>query len=112
MRRRRFMTACAGCAAFGAAQALRAGELRSRYYSRTRLVDKRGQALRAANITARNNYIFHYPFEGTPCFLIKLGEPTDERVSLRSGDGSVYQWPAESGPSDLLSRIPPFACIA
>jgi arsenite oxidase small subunit len=98
MRRRRFMTACAGCAAFGAAQALRAAELRARYYSRTRLVDQRGQALRAANITASNNYIFHYPFEGTPCFLIRLGEPTYERVNLRSGDGSVYQWPGGVGP--------------
>src|ERR1700682_4184469 len=98
MRRRRFMAACAGCAALGAAQALNAGELRARLYSRARLIDHSGQALRTASITSGTSYIFHYPFEGTPCFLIKLGAPTDQNVRLRNMDGSVYQWPGGVGP--------------
>src|SRR6476619_7433553 len=98
MRRRSFMAACAGCAAFGTAQAFSAGELRTRFYSRTRLFNHRGQALRAETLTAGNNYIFHYPFEGTPCFLLKLDEPTAQLVSLRSTEGSIYQWPGGVGP--------------
>src|SRR4051794_36351881 len=98
MQRRQFMAACAGCAAFGAARALKSGELRSRLYSRVRLIAEHGQPLRAAGITVGTNYIFHYPFEGTPCFLINLGEPTHQDVSLRSEDGSTYRWPGGIGP--------------
>jgi len=48
------------------------------------------------------NYIFHYPFEGTPCFLINLGQPTDQRTQLRTEDGSRYEWPGGVGPQRAI----------
>lgn len=97
MQRRDFIAACAGCAVFAGTPAHSAGEVRSRSYSRTRLVDERNQPLRAANVAIGKNYIFHYPYEGTPCFLINLGKPTGRNVSLRTEDGSTYEWPGGIG---------------
>jgi arsenite oxidase small subunit len=72
--------------------------MKPRLYSRARLTDERGQPLRTANLSAGRNYIFHYPFAGTPCFLIDLGAPTVQNVSLRTQDGSAYQWAGGVGP--------------
>ena len=99
MQRRDFLGACAGCAALGAAPIHSAqGPLKPRAYSRVRLVDERGQPLRAASLVAGRNYIFHYPFQGTPCFLINLGKPTQQNVSLNAEGGAAYQWPGGVGP--------------
>jgi len=54
--------------------------------------------MRTAQLTVGKNYIFHYPFEGTPCFLLNLGKPTPSRVQLRTADRSAYQWPGGVGP--------------
>src|SRR5437762_860875 len=102
MQRRDFIAACAGCAAFGAGSARGAVELRSRFHSRAHLIDERGQPLRATTIAVGKNYIFHYPFEGTPCFLINLGKATAQNVSLRTEDGSSYHWPGGVGPQRAL----------
>ncbi len=74
------------------------GTLSPRFFSRTRLTDESGQPLRAASLAVGRNYIFHYPFEGTPCFLINLGKPTGQNVSLRTETGSAYRWPGGVGP--------------
>jgi arsenite oxidase small subunit len=99
MQRRSFLRACAGCAALGSAPSRSAqGEVQPRTYSRTRLTDERRQPLRADTLVAGRNYIFHYPFEGTPCFLINLGKPTGRNVRLRTENGKGYEWPGGVGP--------------
>ena len=97
MERRHFMKACAA-AALTAPGALDAKDLTPRFYTRSRLVDESGQPVRAARLTVGRNYIFHYPFEGTPCFLIDLGAPTTRNVALRTEDGGAYEWPGGTGP--------------
>ena len=92
---------CAGCAAFAAAPTS-AAELRPRFYSRARLTDERRQPIRAASLTVGQNYIFHYPFEGTPCFLLNLGKPTGRDVNLRTESGASYQWPGGVGPQRAI----------
>jgi Rieske Fe-S protein len=66
------------------------------------LTDERRQPLRSASLAIGRNYIFHYPFEGTPCFLINLGQPTGQNVSLRTEDGSAYHWPGGVGPQRAI----------
>jgi Rieske Fe-S protein len=73
-------------------------ELHMRPYARTRLVDERGQPLKAASLVRGVNYIFHYPYAGTPCFLLDLGASTQRSVRLRTGDGKGYEWPGGVGP--------------
>lgn len=103
MQRRNFLRACAGCAAFAAAPVGSApGELKPVRFARTRLLDDRRQPLRATRLSPGRNYIFHYPFEGTPCFLIDLGKATGRNVSLRTDTGSAYQWPGGVGPKQSI----------
>jgi Rieske Fe-S protein len=98
-----FLRACAGCAALAAAPAgAAAGEAKPRLFTRARLTDEHGRPLRAASLEVGRNYIFHYPFEGTPCFLINLGQATAQHVDLKSGDGATYRWSGGVGPQRAI----------
>lgn len=99
MQRRDFLGVCAATCALGARETLAAEDLKPRLYSRVQLTDQRGRPLRAASLVAGRNYIFHYPFESTPCFLLNLGKPTVRDVQLKTENGSAYQWSGGVGPN-------------
>jgi arsenite oxidase small subunit len=99
MQRRDFIGVCAASCALGAHEAFAAGDLKPRLYSRVQLMDEHELPLKAANLVAGRNYIFHYPFESTPCFLLNLGKPTVRDVQLKTEDGSPYQWAGGIGPN-------------
>jgi Rieske Fe-S protein len=94
MERRDFLKACAAGATLAASapQALAAQQASPRYYARALLTDANGDPLRASSLKAGVNYIFHYPFGGTPCFLLDLGKPTQRNVALKTADGQRYVW--------------------
>ena len=97
MQRRDFLGICAATCALGAHEARAAAGLKPRLYARALLTDEQGRPIRASQLAARRNYIFHYPFETTPCFLLDLGKPTERNVPLRTETGSEYQWPGGVG---------------
>jgi len=99
MQRRDFIRICAATAAVSAQSAFAARDLKPRFYARVRLVDNHRQPLKASSLTAGENYIFHYPFEGTPCFLLNLGRPTVRDVRLKTEHGGTYVWPGGVGPN-------------
>lgn len=102
MERRDFIKICAATTAVGARPAFAARDLRPRFYARALLVDEHRQPLKAARLATGRNYIFHYPFEATPCFLLNLGKPTLQRVTLRTTDGNSYEWPGGVGPNHAI----------
>jgi arsenite oxidase small subunit len=102
MERRRFIKLCAAGAALAAPDAFSAKDLQPRFYARARLVDEHGQTLRASRLVTGRNYIFHYPFESTPCFLLNLGKPTVRDVILKTEDGSAYRWTGGTGPNGAI----------
>jgi Rieske Fe-S protein len=63
-----------------------------RRYERARLVDIHGVPIKARALVAETNYIFHYPFVATPCFLLNLGRPAVAEGALRREDGTTYAW--------------------
>ncbi len=64
--------------------------------TRVQLVLDGGAALRASQLVPERDYVFLYPFEGTPCFLLDLGRPVPAaQVTLR--DGGSYAWPGGVG---------------
>src|SRR3990172_8424335 len=107
MERRDFIKICAATAAIGAQPALAARNVEPRFYSRGGLVDDHGQPLKASSLTAGENYIFHYPFEGTPCFLLNLGRPTVRDVRLKTEHGGTYVWPGGVGPNRAVVGYSP-----
>ncbi len=104
MRRRSFVQACgvgAGCMALGGSISLAAtgnAELRPRHYERVRLLGSDGSPLLASTVQPKEQYVFPYPYEATPCFLINLGEPMEPRNGLTTADGEAYDWPGGAGP--------------
>ncbi|UCE30051.1 MAG: (2Fe-2S)-binding protein, partial [Burkholderiales bacterium] len=75
MQRRSFLATCATGALVAGADALReaAGQSAPRIHGRARLVDAAGRAIRATEIPIGRNLVFHYPYFGTPAFLLNLG---------------------------------------
>jgi Rieske Fe-S protein len=90
MERRGFIQFCAASvAALGAPEV--GADVRAQFYSRARLVDEKGAPLRASAIPVDRNFIFHYPFAATPCFLLNLGRPV-KPAQLKTVAGEQYEW--------------------
>ena len=99
MDRRSFIGSCTkGAACVSAAAALPgfAADARPRAYGRALLVNEQGDPLRAASLKVQTNYVFHYPFEGTPVFLLDLGKPALPQA-LATKNRDVYAWPGGAG---------------
>jgi arsenite oxidase small subunit len=71
-------------------------------YARTRLVDADGKPIKLAALKSNHNYVFNYPFEGTPCFLLNLDQSIDRPVGLKTESGASYEWPGGVGPKKTL----------
>ena len=98
MDRRRFIESCSAGAACVSAVGLPAfaADVQPRPYARALLVDERGDPLKASSLKPETNYVFHYPYEATPVFLLDLGKPVDgEAVSAK--DAGAYAWPGGVG---------------
>jgi Rieske Fe-S protein len=90
MERRDFVKFCAAsAAAFGAPEV--GANARVHLYSKARLVDEKGAPLRASSIAVNRNFIFHYPFAATPCFLLNLGKAV-KPAQLKTVAGEAYEW--------------------
>ena len=90
MERRGFIKFCAASvAALGAAEV--GANARAQLYGRARLVDEKGAPLKAASIPRERNFIFHYPFAATPCFLLNLGKAV-KPAQLKTVAGEAYEW--------------------
>lgn len=100
MDRRSFIGSCtagavgAGCASWPLGAI--AVDARPRAYQPALLVDERGDPLRAASLRPLTNYVFHYPYEATPVFLLDLGKPAAPQV-LSTKDREPYEWPGGVG---------------
>jgi Rieske Fe-S protein len=95
MERRDFLKFCA--AASVASPAI-AADAQPRTYQKVLLTDPDGAPLRAKALPANRNFIFHYPFAATPCFLLNLGRPVQESVKLKTADSQPYEWRGGAGP--------------
>jgi Rieske Fe-S protein len=68
-----------------------------RRYQRVRLVDGSERPVTASDLKVGENYLFHYPYISTPCFLLNLGKAADG-ARLRTEDGEQYHWQGGVGP--------------
>jgi len=99
MHRRSFLGSCtAGAASLSAAAAFPvfAANARPKAYPKALLVNERGDPLKASNLKPQTNYVFHYPFEATPVFLLDLGKPVAPNT-LSTQERNSYSWPGGVG---------------
>ncbi|MEJ7932029.1 (2Fe-2S)-binding protein [Ramlibacter sp. AN1015] len=100
MHRRGFLQACtaqatlvhlaAGTPAFAAHE-------KPRPFERAVLTDATGRQLRASDLQPRVNYVFHYPFEATPVFLLNLGKEVSPQAVTGREKADQYAWPGGVG---------------
>lgn len=99
MDRRSFIESCtagAACLSAAAAMPALAADAKPKHYGRALLVNERGDPLLASALVPQTNYLFHYPFEATPAFLLDLGKPAASNA-LSTKDRSTYAWPGGVG---------------
>ncbi|CAA9400008.1 MAG: hypothetical protein AVDCRST_MAG51-841 [uncultured Ramlibacter sp.] len=100
MDRRSFIESCtagAACASAAAALPVFAADAKPKAYGKALLVDEQGRPITASSLKPQTNYVFHYPFEGTPVFLLQLGKPAAP-VALATKERDTYSWPGGVGP--------------
>jgi Rieske Fe-S protein len=100
MNRRRFVKLCATAGAFVAAQPATLAQAQSSLNParRARLVTPDGKPVTPASLEVGKNYVFHYPYVATPCFLVDLGKPVVGDEELKTEDGHRYRWQGGVGP--------------
>ncbi len=99
MDRRRFLETCliAGGPSVQALDAL--ANAAPKLYARALLADSQGRPIRVGELQVGVNYLFHYPFASTPCFLLNLGRRISPATGLRRNDGTRYAWRGGVGPT-------------
>ena len=109
MRRRNFIRLATGVFALGTANFLgRDGQAATpEFYQRVKLVDDQGHGIKTAALQPDEGYLFFYPYQSTPCFLLNLGAGQNG-----SGQASARQNPAGmSGGVGLGKSIVAYAAI-
>jgi Rieske Fe-S protein len=94
MKRRSFLGSCAALSGAATLQSLADAwaDTPPRLYTRTRLIDIHGEPIRAGKLASETNYVFHYPYASTPCFLLKLPRTAAQMKTLTREDGRSYAW--------------------
>lgn len=107
MDRRRFIKICGVSTALAGLQAVTPGMLcaaEQKEYNRVKLVDSKGQPIKAKNLITTDSYIFHYPYKGTPCFLINLPSKPAGNNKL-TGENGDYTWEGGVGPNGTVVAL-------
>lgn len=93
MRRRGFVRACAASAAWlSGVRYVAANDLKFNAYERVQITTTAGAPLRASDVAQNRSLVFNYPYVSTPCFLLNLGTPLNEPITLRTEAGATYTW--------------------
>ncbi len=74
-------------------------------YEKVKLVDDSGNPIKASKLKKEKNYIFMYPYMGTPCLLVDIGEPTNKNVKLKSEDGVEYIFSGGAGKNNSIVAV-------
>lgn len=101
-RRRHFIGVCGSAAAiaYGAPTTAWANQPVTAFEPAT-LTDSDEKPLGPADLQAGTEYVFHYPFKGTPCFLINLGAQANQ-AELTQANGQSYTWRGGVGPDKSI----------
>ena len=102
--RRRFIKLCSALAASFAtrAHALTDNASQSTKSNRVLLTDQWRQPVTVSSLEVGETYLFHYPYVSTPCYLIDLGEATENDIELATQSGERYRWQGGIGPRRSL----------
>ncbi len=101
MDRRDFIESCSKSAACLGAATLPntmawAAYTQAHEYAKALLCNAQGEPVKASSLKVNTNYVFHYPFEATPVFLLNLDKAAPPK-SLNTKNKDTYAWPGGVG---------------
>ncbi len=101
MNRRDFLKTCSmGVAATALPQFLAYADVLE--FNKVTLTDMDGKPIKSEQIQSKTEYLFQYPYQSTPCFLIDLGSPLKTEGELPTSEGTNYQWLGGVGPNQSV----------
>jgi Rieske Fe-S protein len=107
MERCQFIQICAASVAMAAVNGIIAYNAEVRFYTRARRVNYYDcLPLMASRLQAKQSYIVHYPFLGTPCFLLNVGKATVGDTLRITADGRKYRWKGGVGTNRSIVAYP------
>jgi len=74
-------------------------------YEKVLLVGNDGKPILASSLKKETNYIFMYPYVGTPVLLVDLGVPTHKNVKLHAEDGTEYLFKGGVGKDGSIVAV-------
>ncbi len=100
--RRGFVGQCSAGLAMASAAGRLLAKSPARRFPAVTLTSEAGRPLKCSDLDPNREYIFHYPFKSTPCFLINLDKPLAGGQTLDRQDGSTYTWLGGVGPQQSV----------
>jgi Rieske Fe-S protein len=61
-------------------------------YEKVQLLNAGGAPIKLSDLKKETNYVFNYPFRGTPSILLDLEDTTAKDIKLKSEYGEEYIW--------------------
>ncbi len=77
------------------------GKVSFKPYDPSLLVNEFGDPIKASQLAVAEPYVFNYPFQGTPAFLIRLNQPV-KASRLKTESGQTYESLSGVGPSQTI----------
>jgi arsenite oxidase small subunit len=71
-------------------------------YARVQLVDEFFRPLKAGALQVNKAYLFNYPYQSTPVFLLNLGKPIVQGATLQTHRQENYQWEGGVGKTKSI----------
>lgn len=59
-------------------------------FEKVQLKDAEGNPIKASALAVEENYVFNYPYVGTPVIMVNLASPAEKDVELTAEDGTKY----------------------
>jgi len=71
-------------------------------FEKVQLKDAEGNPLKSKALVAEENYVFMYPYAGTPAIMVDLPAPTEKDIKLKAEDGTEYVYKGGAGAKGTL----------
>lgn len=59
-------------------------------FEKVQLKDTEGNPIKASALAVEENYVFNYPYVGTPAIMVNLTSPAEKDIELTAEDGTKY----------------------
>ena len=71
-------------------------------FEKVQLKDADGNPMKASALVVEENYVFNYPYVGTPAIMVNLATPAEKNVKLKAEDGTEYIYRGGAGAKGTI----------